>query len=183
MRRHNLLYHNILELRHFARLALAAAVLLAPAAGRAASQITRAVVGAGGGTAAGVTASVRATVGQPAVGGADGATIRIGAGWWLQAPGAATGVPDDLPLPLVFRAYPNHPNPFNPRTTIEYVLPVAAPVRIGVYDAAGRCVAAFPVVEGQRSVRVRFTGLMSGSYFVVFPRGSDTPPVRFTFVR
>jgi hypothetical protein len=31
-----------------------------------------------------------------------------------------------------------HPNPFNPRTTIEYNLPVAMPMRLSIVDAAGR---------------------------------------------
>ena len=35
---------------------------------------------------------------------------------------------------------PNHPNPFNPRTSIRYVLPSPGPVRISVYDIKGRLV-------------------------------------------
>ncbi len=31
-----------------------------------------------------------------------------------------------------------HPNPFNPKTTIEYVLPAAMSVRLSIVDAAGR---------------------------------------------
>jgi hypothetical protein len=70
------------------------------------------------------------------------------------------------------------------RKTVLFGIPgTVRPGTAGVYDAAGRCVATFPVVEGQRSIRVRFTGLMTGNYFVVFPRGSSTPPVRFTLVR
>jgi hypothetical protein len=39
-------------------------------------------------------------------------------------------------LPLVLNQ--NHPNPFNPATTIEYYLPVTGSVTLDVYDAAGR---------------------------------------------
>lgn len=135
---------------------LGVALLLSPAAGRSASEIVRAVVGAGGGTAAGATAAVGATVGQPLAGSAAGATIRIGSGWWLQAPGAASAVPEDLPLPLVFRAYPNHPNPFNPRTTLAFDLPAAAArVRLRLYDLHGRLVASLldgPLPAGRHGV-------------------------------
>jgi hypothetical protein len=34
----------------------------------------------------------------------------------------------------------NRPNPFNPRTTIEYDLPGAGPVRLAVFDLAGRLI-------------------------------------------
>jgi hypothetical protein len=137
-------------------LLLSATLLLSPAASLAATSITRAVVGAGGGAAAGATASVRSTVGQAAVGGAAGATISIGAGWWLQAPGAASGVPEDLPLPLVFRAYPNHPNPFNPRTTLAFDMPQAATrVSLRLYDLHGRLITALidgPLPAGRHGV-------------------------------
>lgn len=118
-----------------------------PAVGSSANEIVRVVVGAGGGATAAATATVGATVGQPLAGVAVGATLRIGAGWWLQAPGAASAVPADLPLPLVFRAYPNHPNPFNPRTTLAFDLPTAAAqVRLRLYDLHGRLVAS--LVDG-----------------------------------
>ncbi len=35
----------------------------------------------------------------------------------------------------------NHPNPFNPKTTIHFELPSEAPVNLAVYDLHGRCVA------------------------------------------
>jgi hypothetical protein len=42
----------------------------------------------------------------------------------------------NLPLTL----FQNHPNPFNPATTISYYLPEAAQVTLGIYDPAGRLV-------------------------------------------
>ena len=53
-------------------------------------------------------------------------------------------VPD---LRLVLRQ--NHPNPFNPSTTIEYVLPTACRVFLAVYDPAGRLVASLVDIEQQ----------------------------------
>ena len=60
------------------------------------------------------------------------------------------------PLPLVFRAYPNHPNPFNPRTTLAFDLPQAATrVSLRLYDLHGRLVTALidgPLPAGRHGV-------------------------------
>ena len=61
----------------------------------------------------------------------------LGEGGWLQATAvdpAAGGTPPGLQL------LPAHPNPFNGRTQLEFVIPVAGPVRLGVYDLRGRLV-------------------------------------------
>jgi predicted outer membrane repeat protein len=39
------------------------------------------------------------------------------------------------------RLSPNHPNPFNPRTTIPYFLPADGTIRLTIHDAAGHLVA------------------------------------------
>jgi hypothetical protein len=51
--------------------------------------------------------------------------------WPTPVPGA---------MPTVLRLYPCRPNPFNPRTTIKYDLPESGPVRLSVFDVAGRLV-------------------------------------------
>jgi len=47
---------------------------------------------------------------------------------------------DPVEVPLVFSVKPNYPNPFNPKTTISFSLPVTAQTSVRVYDAAGRLV-------------------------------------------
>jgi PKD repeat protein len=43
-----------------------------------------------------------------------------------------------IELPTVFAGFPNHPNPFNPRTVLRFDLPSALPVSVEIYDARGR---------------------------------------------
>ena len=58
---------------------------------------------------------------------------------------AATAVvahPDDA-RPGPARLLPNYPNPFNPRTTIPYVLPAFADVQLVIYNSLGQVVRTF----------------------------------------
>ncbi len=49
---------------------------------------------------------------------------------------------DDVAIvPTVLTVLPNHPNPFNPATTVRYGVPVASRVRVGVYGIDGRLIA------------------------------------------
>ena len=47
---------------------------------------------------------------------------------------------DDGPVPSVFRLEQNHPNPFNPQTTINFAVPADGAVRLQVFDSRGRLV-------------------------------------------
>ena len=58
--------------------------------------------------------------------------VGLADGIWLTPIATAAG---DLPVPTDLRA--NHPNPFNPSTTIEYTLGVAGRVHLSVFDATG----------------------------------------------
>lgn len=50
-------------------------------------------------------------------------------------PGEATGVPQSLNFQMSL-----HPNPFNPTTKIQYVLPQKGHLKISVYNVRGECV-------------------------------------------
>ena len=41
-------------------------------------------------------------------------------------------------LPQTFELRPNYPNPFNPETTLPYVLSVDSPVRLTIYNTTGQ---------------------------------------------
>jgi hypothetical protein len=64
-----------------------------------------------------------------------GATVRVPVTFVVNETG--TGV-DEIPV-SVFLAR-NHPNPFNPKTSIRFGLPETSDARLAVYDAAGRLV-------------------------------------------
>lgn len=75
--------------------------------------------------------------------------------------------PGYAPLPARHELSPNHPNPFNPSTQIEFALPHAAHVRLDVFDAAGRRVAV--LVDGihsagRHAVTFDAAALTSGVY-------------------
>jgi hypothetical protein len=82
-------------------------------------------------------------------------------------------VPGDKPLPGRMSLAQNHPNPFNPTTTISYVVPSDGHVRLVVYDVAGRRIRTFVAGDvAQGSYSVTWNGLddsgrpvSSGVYF------------------
>jgi streptogramin lyase len=63
-------------------------------------------------------------------------------------PAAATSIVEGPAGGTALRLAPNRPNPFGPATSIEYTLDEAGPVRLRVFDAAGRAVRT--LVEGSR---------------------------------
>ena len=103
---------------------------------------------------------------------------------------AATGLQDHN-LPIVMTLEQNHPNPFNPRTTIRLDLPAAGTVRLAVYDIAGRLVRV--LVEGEipaGSHEAVWDGrdasgrsVPSGSYLARLVAGGKVEGVRLSLVR
>jgi hypothetical protein len=79
----------------------------------------------------------------PTQGWSAGATsIQLSAGsfsntYWFEL-GTVTGVPVQPPVPGTFRLFQNHPNPFNPITTIQYSVPSTQYVSLKIYDLLGR---------------------------------------------
>jgi hypothetical protein len=52
----------------------------------------------------------------------------------------SVGVEDENQIPTIFKIHQNHPNPFNPTTTLRYDLPDDGMVNITIYDMMGRVV-------------------------------------------
>jgi len=106
------------------------------------------------------------------------------------AASASIEVADQAPREL--RLHGNHPNPFNPFTTIRYELPETEDVRLAVYDAAGRLVRVlvddvsrpageFAVHWDGRDTEAR--DVASGVYFIRLDAGSATRTHRAVLLR
>ena len=82
-------------------------------------------------------------------------------------------------IPDTFVLEANYPNPFNPKTTIRFGLPEAAPVRLVVYDMLGRLVRVLlsgTHTAGTHEVVFDASDLSSGTYLyrLETPHGSFT---------
>lgn len=170
---------------------IVAALLAAPGAARATAQITRSVLGAGGGSVTSGAYALRYSVGQPLAGGASGATIHIGSGFWLPG-GGSTGVPGEDLLPASFRYRGNHPNPFNPHTTLAFELArPAARATLRIVDALGRQVAVLvdgALPAGRHQVvwdgrDARGHACSSGLYFSLLETPTDRATGKLTLLR
>ncbi len=89
-------------------------------------------------------------------------------------------------LPKAFALHQNYPNPFNPSTTIPYTLREDGPVRLDVFDAAGRHVDTLAdAVQPAGSYAVAFDGarLASGIYLYRLRTTSGVVARQMTLVR
>jgi photosystem II stability/assembly factor-like uncharacterized protein len=76
--------------------------------------------------------------------------------------------------PQAFQLHENHPNPFNPSTTLSYFLPKTSNVKLYVYNSNGQKVATLVdshMSAGEHSAKFDGRGLASGMYFYRFEAG------------
>ena len=80
----------------------------------------------------------------------------------------STSIKEKAKCPQDYAVYKNYPNPFNPSTTIPFVLPHDSRVQIAIYNAGGKFIK--KLLDGQKHAgmhRIHFDGkdLASGMYF------------------
>lgn len=123
----------------FLWLVLTALVILSlPAAAETVSK--KQVVAAGGGGSSTTGYRLISTVGQPCVGSISSGVTWHWAGFLTPSGTFINAVEELLDLPERAHLAQNHPNPFNPVTTIRFNLPEIQHVRLEVYSTDGRCV-------------------------------------------
>jgi hypothetical protein len=116
---------------------------------------------------------------------------RASAGSWL-APSSPRDLAGGLKTePQRYALHPNAPNPFAPRTEIRFDLPQAGPVRLEVFDVAGRRVR--NLVHEQRTAgshRIAWNGLddssrpvASGFYLYRLVAGDFSQTRRMVLIR
>ena len=94
--------------------------------------------------------------------------------------GGAKRTADDSEIPEVpahFALEQNYPNPFNPTTTFAFALPEATPVRLTIFDLAGRQVAELlnrELPAGRYEIPFDASNLASGVYLYRLSAGSFT---------
>jgi hypothetical protein len=105
----------------------------------------------------------------------------------LRGPGAAGGGA----APLRFALHPNRPNPFRGSTTLSYDLPADGPVRVAIYDVAGRLVTPLrdgPAPAGRNAVPWdgldgRGARLGAGVYFARVTAGAEDRVLKIVLLR
>jgi len=85
-----------------------------------------------------------------------------------------TGVEQLENLVREFRLFQNHPNPFNPKTVINYELPITNDVELSIYNVLGQKVITLVSEKqkaGHHQVEWDASGFPSGVYYYVLKAG------------
>jgi hypothetical protein len=89
-------------------------------------------------------------------------------------------------LPIVSALHQNHPNPFNPSTTITYDLPASTELRLSIFDMLGCEVSVLVNGRGEAGIHeVTFDGsnLASGVYLYRLQAGDFVQTKRFVLLK
>ncbi len=88
--------------------------------------------------------------------------------------------------PATFALYQNHPNPFNPTTSIAFSLPTKQKVTLAIYNMLGQKVATLLdeiLPAGNHSVRWQAAGMPSGFYFYHIKAGDYVATKKMVLLR
>ncbi|MFQ5606044.1 MAG: choice-of-anchor J domain-containing protein [bacterium] len=98
-----------------------------------------------------------------------------------------TGVDEKSNLPVQFALLQNHPNPFNPSTTIVFSLPKDSEVTLEIFNLLGQVVTTLvdrqPYAKGQREVLFDARDFASGIYYYRLEAGNFVEVKKMILVR
>ena len=150
-------------------------------------QQKRSVVAGGGAPVVGGSYRSTGTAGQPGVGSTQGNQYRARLGYRARSGQTATAVdPGRPPLPLRYELEQNHPNPFNPTTTIAFALPEAGRAALVLHDVRGRKVRTLvdsDLPAGNHVVVLDANDLASGVYWYTLQAGSFAQTRKLVLVK
>lgn len=130
--------------------------------------IKQSVFGNGSSSVANSDYRLVSTVGQAEIGTTKNMSYVNHVGFWYQAGNLVTSIEQATEqLPKEFRLNQNHPNPFNPTTTICFALPRPSSVKLTLFDILGREVAILvdeKFQPGEYNVVLDAKSLTSGVY-------------------
>jgi hypothetical protein len=89
-------------------------------------------------------------------------------------------------MPAAFALAPNHPNPFNPATTIAFTLPAASHVVVKFFDIKGRVIETLTDAQygpGTHSLRWDAARFASGTYFYRIDAGENVAVRKMTLLK
>ena len=98
---------------------------------------------------------------------------------------------NNMKVPTSFMLYQNHPNPFNPTTTISYSLPEQSMVKLTVFDIQGREIRELQdAFKPAGHYKVQWNGLdqsdspvSTGVYFCRLSAGSYSQTIKMVLLR
>ncbi len=154
---------------------IAASLVAVPAGAQI--QMPYSVVGCGGGVMSGASHIIHGTVGQAVIGVVSGPNHTNEIGFWYRPGWILTGIEGDDVLPTRNWLDQNHPNPFNPLTTLTFAVVDRCDVIVKLYDVAGREVATLvddQLDPGYHRTVIDGSDLASGVYFARMVAGSFT---------
>ena len=98
----------------------------------------------------------------------------------------AVSIDEEIHLPQGALLRQNYPNPFNPGTVVAFELAEGGPVRLRVYDIAGRMVIELEngvIPAGEHRVRWDASGFVSGVYIVRLDAAGITQTIKSTLLK
>jgi len=115
-------------------------------------------------------------------------TKEIKAGAVVPLDGSVSALPgsEGQSLPKEFRLMQNFPNPFNPQTTIRFVLKQQRNVELSVYDASGKRIRTLfngRKKAGEHAVVFDASGLASGVYFYQLKSGNYSQTKKMLLIK